>query len=49
MIKLLANYWLHGEFLVINEDKMAKFRRQFIVLKTLQEKTSIRLPCAIFV
>jgi cysteinyl-tRNA synthetase len=37
--KPLANYWMHGEFLVINDgDKMAKSGGNFITLKTLKEK-----------
>jgi len=36
--KPLANFWLHGEFLIINEDKMAKSEDNFIILKTLQDK-----------
>lgn len=34
----LANIWMHGEFLNINEDKMAKSEGNFITLKDLQEK-----------
>ena len=36
--KLMANCWLHGEFLIINEGKMAKSDGTFIILKTLKEK-----------
>jgi cysteinyl-tRNA synthetase len=36
--KPLANYWLHGEFLVVKEKKMAKSEGAFITLKTLEEK-----------
>lgn len=36
--KPLANYWLHGEFLLINSDKMAKSGENFIILETLKEK-----------
>ncbi len=37
--KPLANYWLHGEFLVIpGGDKMSKSGNNFITLKTLQNK-----------
>jgi cysteinyl-tRNA synthetase len=36
--KPLANYWLHGEFLIIGEDKMAKSENNFIIIRTLQEK-----------
>lgn len=36
--KPLANYWMHGEFVVINNDKMAKSTGNFITLETLKEK-----------
>lgn len=36
--KPLANYWLHGEFLVIGEEKMAKSKGNFITLQTLKDK-----------
>jgi cysteinyl-tRNA synthetase len=36
--KPLANYWLHGEFVVIGKDKMAKSGGNFITLKTIKEK-----------
>ncbi len=37
--KPLANYWLHGEFLVIpSGDKMAKSGENFITLQTLKDK-----------
>jgi len=36
--KPLANYWLHGEFLIIDQNKMAKSAGNFITLKTLKEK-----------
>ncbi len=35
--KPLANYWLHGEFLLMGKDKMAKSTNNFITLKTLEE------------
>lgn len=35
---LLANYWLHNEFVTISDGKMAKSEGNFITLKTLQEK-----------
>ena len=34
----LANYWLHGEFLIIAGDKMAKSGDNFITLKTLLDQ-----------
>ncbi len=34
--KPLANYWLHGEFLLIDENKMAKSGENFITLATLR-------------
>src|SRR3989339_966515 len=36
--KKLANYWLHGEFLLINAGKMAKSEENFITLKTIKDK-----------
>lgn len=36
--KTLANYWLHGEFLLINKDKMAKSGDNFITLETIKQK-----------
>jgi len=36
--KLMANYWLHGEFLIIDEKKMGKSGGNFIILKNLKEK-----------
>ncbi len=34
----MANYWLHGEFLVIDEKRMGKSEGNFITLRTLKEK-----------
>ncbi|MFA6271677.1 MAG: cysteine--tRNA ligase [Patescibacteria group bacterium] len=34
----LANYWLHGEFLILKDEKMAKSKGNFITLETLKEK-----------
>lgn len=36
--KLLANFWLHGEFLLVNERKMAKSEGNILILKDLIEK-----------
>ncbi|MDO8499375.1 MAG: cysteine--tRNA ligase [bacterium] len=36
--KPLANFWLHGEFLLIDAGKMAKSEGNFITLNTLREK-----------
>jgi cysteinyl-tRNA synthetase len=36
--KPLANYWMHGEFLLMGSDKMAKSGDNFITLQTLKEK-----------
>ncbi|MBU3925736.1 cysteine--tRNA ligase [Patescibacteria group bacterium] len=36
--KPLANYWMHGEFLVIDKKKMAKSESNFITLKILKEQ-----------
>ena len=35
--KPLANLWMHGEFLLINSDKMSKSGDNFITLQTLRE------------
>lgn len=34
----LANYWLHGEFLIIAGDKMAKSGENFLTLQLLKDK-----------
>ncbi len=36
--KLMANYWLHCEFLLINDDKMAKSKDNFITLQTIVDQ-----------
>jgi len=36
--KPLAHYWLHGEFVLMGEDKMAKSTGNFVTLQTLQTK-----------
>ncbi|MDX9801071.1 MAG: cysteine--tRNA ligase [Spirochaetia bacterium] len=36
--KKWVNYWLHGEFLVMNKSKMAKSAGNFITLTALKEK-----------
>ncbi|MFA6426928.1 MAG: cysteine--tRNA ligase [Candidatus Magasanikbacteria bacterium] len=36
--KPLANIWMHGEFLLIDEGKMAKSEGNFVTLDTLREK-----------
>ena len=36
--KMLANYWIHGEFLNLKEGKMAKTTGNIITLNTLSEK-----------
>ncbi|MEI8337874.1 MAG: cysteine--tRNA ligase [bacterium] len=36
--KLLANYWLHNNFITIGEDKMAKSGENFLTLNSLIEK-----------
>lgn len=35
--KPLANFWIHGEFLLIGSDKMAKSGENFVTLQTLKE------------
>lgn len=36
--KPMANYWLHGEFLVLGEKRMGKSEGNFITLNVLEEK-----------
>jgi cysteinyl-tRNA synthetase len=36
--KQFVRFWMHGEFLLINEGKMAKSLGNFITLKTLEEQ-----------
>lgn len=36
--KPLANYWLHGEFVLMGEDKMAKSADNFITLDALKKR-----------
>ncbi len=36
--KRMVNYWLHGEFLVIDKSKMAKSEGNFITLRTIKER-----------
>lgn len=37
-VKAWVNFWLHGEFLLINDDKMAKSGDNFITIQTLLDK-----------
>lgn len=41
--KLMANYWLHSEFLLINETKMAKSQNNFFTLQTLIDQKFLPL------
>jgi len=36
--KKWVNYWLHGEFLVFNEEKMSKSKGDFLTLESLEKK-----------
>ena len=36
--KLLANYWLHGEFLVLGKEKMAKSKANIATINELNQK-----------
>lgn len=36
--KPLATYWLHGEFLLTGQDKMAKSENNFLTLQTVKDK-----------
>jgi cysteinyl-tRNA synthetase len=33
-----VNYWMHGEFLVFNQEKMSKSKGEFLTLNVLQKK-----------
>ncbi len=35
----LAQYWMHGEFITVNDEKMAKSAGGFATLKTLEDET----------
>ncbi len=37
--KTWVNFWVHGEFLVMGQHKMAKSKGNFITLRTLQEES----------
>ncbi len=37
--KKFVNYWMHGEFLLLESDKMSKSTGNFITLKTVEEKS----------
>ncbi len=43
-----VNYWLHGEFLVLVKEKMAKSKGNFLTLKTLTDKYFDPLHCKDF-
>jgi len=47
--KPMANFWLHSEFLVINEARMGKSANNFITISTLKEKNIIPLAYRYFV
>jgi len=47
--KPMANFWLHSEFLVINEARMGKSANNFITISTLREKNIIPLAYRYFV
>lgn len=36
--KPLANYWLHGEFLLVKQGKMAKSENNFLTLQSIMDK-----------
>lgn len=36
--KIPAKFWLHGEYLLIDQDKMAKSQGNFITLRTLEQR-----------
>ena len=36
--KLMANYWLHGEFLTVNGGKMAKSKRNIYILEDISKR-----------
>jgi cysteinyl-tRNA synthetase len=47
--KKFVNYWLHGEFLQINDGRMGKSKGNFVTLKTLQDKNIHPLAFRYFV
>ncbi len=46
--KPLANYWLHSEFLLLPEGKMAKSKNNFITLNSIKEKNNSPLAYRYF-
>jgi cysteinyl-tRNA synthetase len=46
--KSMANFWLHGEFLIINEARMGKSANNFITLSKLKEKNILPLSYRYF-
>lgn len=36
--KPLANYWLHGEYLLVSQDKMSKSGKNFLTLQTVKDR-----------
>ena len=42
---LLANYWMHGEFLVVKDDKMSKSQGNLVTLKDVKDPLSYRYLC----
>lgn len=47
--KPLAHYWLHGEFLLINADKMAKSGENFVTIQTIEDHNISPLAYRYFV
>lgn len=47
--KKFVNFWLHGEFLQINDGRMGKSKGNFITLKSLQERSVHPLAYRYFV
>lgn len=47
--KPLANYWLHGEFLITGSEKMAKSAGNFLTLATVKEKNISPLAYRYFI
>jgi len=47
--KKFVNYWLHGEFLLINKEKMAKSKKNFYRLKDLEDKGYSALDFRFFI
>ncbi len=46
--KHFVNYWVHGEFLIMDKEKMSKSANEFITLKTLIDKGASPMAYRLF-